>query len=258
MAALGVPTTRSLAAVATGERVSTGALPGHSHPWRSHIRVDTSSTSWPPATAKRIRCWPIMCSPGTFRPGQWRQRAGWSQPDADNRYVALLRRSCRQAACLMAAARFVRGHEYRQYADLRKTIDWPCAFMESTSRRCAWAPRRALRLPEPAAIAQWNLTRFAGACCRCFMRTSSGASRWRRGHSRISCSCTNAYRRSCIASSACNPRCAATGCRRLAEPDAGAAADFATFRHLPILRRRQRRCWALPESLAPLVKQLRG
>ena len=79
MAALGVPTTRALAAVATGERVmrQEGALPGgvFTRVAASHIRGrDVPVLPALVATSRACGCWPTTPSPGTIRLRATRRR----------------------------------------------------------------------------------------------------------------------------------------------------------------------------------------
>jgi uncharacterized protein YdiU (UPF0061 family) len=165
MHSLGIPTTRALAAVATGELVyREQPLPGAilTRVAASHIRVGT-----------------FQFFAARQRMDQVRQLADYaiarhypqltnnnSDPD---RYLLLLQAVCQQQAALVAdwmLVGFIHGvMNTDNMAISGETIDYgPCAYMESFSPDAVFSSidqqgRYAFKNQPP--IAQWNLTRFA-------------------------------------------------------------------------------------------------
>ncbi len=160
---LGIPTTRSLAVVATGERVVRDwALPGAvlTRVAASHIRVGTFEYAAALKGADGVR---ILADYAIAR------HYPDIKADAENRYEALLRAAAERQAALVARwllVGFIHGvMNTDNMAISGETIDYgPCAFMDvydpatvfsSIDRRGRYAYGRQ---PE---IAQWNLARFA-------------------------------------------------------------------------------------------------
>lgn len=164
MAALGIPTTRSLAAVATGERVyRQGALPGAvlTRVARSHIRVGhfqyfmaSNDVEAVQLLADHVISREYPDLPGTVD---------------ESVYVRLLKAVIARQARLIAQwqlAGFVHGVMNTDNMLISgETIDYgPCAFMEDYDPALCLSSidhggRYAFH--NQPAIAQWNLTRFA-------------------------------------------------------------------------------------------------
>jgi len=165
MHALGIPTTRALAVVGTGERVprDTGMLPGAvlTRVAASHIRVGTfqfARAADDPALLRRLadhaiaRHWP-------------------SCVEAENPYAALLSAVTAAQASLVAqwmAVGFVHGVMNTDNVTVSgETIDYgPCAFLDAFDPAAVFSSidhsgRYAYR--NQPAIMLWNLTRFAEA-----------------------------------------------------------------------------------------------
>ncbi|HYT55412.1 MAG TPA: YdiU family protein [Verrucomicrobiae bacterium] len=163
MHALGIPTTRALAAVVTGEPVfrEEGALPGAvlTRVAASHVRVGTFqffAGRGEQAKVRRLADYVID--------RHYRELKGHANP-----YLALLERVCDSQAALIASwmhVGFIHGvMNTDNMAISGETIDYgPCAFMDhydpatvfssiDTQGRYAYANQ-----PK---IAQWNLARFA-------------------------------------------------------------------------------------------------
>ena len=164
MHALGIPTTRALAVVATGEPVFRDKeLPGAvlARVAASHLRVGTFQ---------------FFAARGEF--DKLRQLADYAirrhDPDLDGapgRYLALLERIGRRQAALVAQwmnVGFIHGVMNTDNMTISgETIDYgPCAFMESYDPRAAFSSidqhGRYAYANQPA-IAQWNLARLAEA-----------------------------------------------------------------------------------------------
>ena len=162
MHALGVPTTRALAAVATGERVERDEpLPGGviARTARSHVRVGTFEFFAARRDDEAVRA----------LAGHVIERLYPDCRDTAEPFAALLERVVERQAALVAKwmqIGFVHGVMNTDNCSIAgETIDYgPCAFMEqydpatvfsSIDRRgrYAWANQ--------APIAQWNLARFA-------------------------------------------------------------------------------------------------
>jgi uncharacterized protein YdiU (UPF0061 family) len=162
MAALGIPTTRALAVVATGDMVyRERALPGAvlTRVAASHLRVGTFeffAAHHGPEKVKQLADFAIS----RHDP----QLAGHAQP-----YLALLEAVAERQAELIArwlGVGFIHGVMNTDNMTISgETIDYgPCAFMEAYSPRTVFssidiAGRYAYG--QQANIAQWNLTRLA-------------------------------------------------------------------------------------------------
>ncbi|HEY6507772.1 MAG TPA: YdiU family protein [Vicinamibacterales bacterium] len=168
MHAMGVPTTRALAAVATGEPVfRERALPGAvlTRVAASHLRVGTFEYFAAQGDHARVR-----------------QLADYAiarhYPDLvgdPNRYLELLRAVSERQAALVARwmlVGFIHGvMNTDNMAISGETIDYgPCAFLESFNPRAVFSSidsgGRYAYGNQPA-IAQWNLTRFAETLLTC-------------------------------------------------------------------------------------------
>ncbi|MFN8203878.1 MAG: YdiU family protein [Solirubrobacteraceae bacterium] len=164
MHALGIPTTRALAVVATGETVvRETALPGAvlTRVAASHLRVGTfqyAALVRDPDLLGRLADYAIA----RHHPGA----AG-----ADNPYLALLEAVARAQAELIARwmlAGFVHGVMNTDNMTISgETIDYgPCAFMDAYDPATVFSSidhgARYAYANQPA-IAQWNLARFAEA-----------------------------------------------------------------------------------------------
>ena len=162
MHALGVPTTRALAAVATGEQVIREDLePGgvFARVASSHIRVGTFEYF----TARRNREALKQLADYTIR-RHYPERIGETQP-----YLALFRGVAARQADLVAhwmSIGFIHGVMNTDNTSIAgETIDYgPCAFMDEFRHDKVFSSidsfgRYAYR--NQPAIAQWNLARFA-------------------------------------------------------------------------------------------------
>jgi uncharacterized protein YdiU (UPF0061 family) len=162
MHALGIPATRALAVVATGEPVyRERVLPGAilTRVAASHLRVGTFQ---------------YFAAHGTV--GQVRQLADYAiarhypeMPDADHRYLEFLRAVSERQAALIAQwmhAGFIHGvMNTDNMAISGETIDFgPCAFMEAYDPRAVFSSidemGRYAYEAQPH-IARWNLARLA-------------------------------------------------------------------------------------------------
>ena len=163
MAALGVPTTRALAAVTTGERGAArndaawrdpDACGREPHPYR-HVPVSSPRGAMP----RRCGCWRTMSSPATIRRPRRRE-----QP-----YRALLDAVVARQADLIARwmlIGFIHGVMNTDNTSIAgETIDYgPCAFMDAYDPATVFSSidhaGRYAYGNQPS-IAQWNLARFA-------------------------------------------------------------------------------------------------
>ena len=162
MHALGIPTTRALAAVLTGEPVfREGALPGAAltRVAASHIRVGTFqlfAARGEPAKVRRLADYVI-------------DRHYPELKDDANPYLGLLERVCERQAALIASwmhVGFIHGvMNTDNMAISGETIDYgPCAFMDHYDPATVFSSidthGRYAYANQPK-IAQWNLARFA-------------------------------------------------------------------------------------------------
>ena len=162
MHALGIPTTRALAAVLTGEPVfREGALPGAvlTRVAASHIRVGTFqlfAARGEPAKVRRLADYVI-------------DRHYPELKDDANPYLGLLERVCERQAALIASwmhVGFIHGViNTDNMAISGETIDYgPCAFMDHYDPATVFSSidthGRYAYANQPK-IAQWNLARFA-------------------------------------------------------------------------------------------------
>lgn len=162
MSALGIPTTRSLAVVTTGENVlRTSFLPGAilTRVARSHLRVGTFqyAAQWgSPEDLQTLADYTI--------------RRHYPEVEADdNKYLALLKEVIKKQAELIAKWQlvgFVHGVMNTDNMTISgETIDYgPCAFMDTYDPKTVFSSidrygRYAYKNQPP--IAQWNLARFA-------------------------------------------------------------------------------------------------
>lgn len=277
MAALGVPTTRSLAAVATGERVyRQGALPGGilTRVARSHIRVGHFQYFMAAGDGEAVqlladhvlaRDFPDLDNGAGAQDG--------SQPDADNRYMALLRAVIARQAALIAQWQllgFVHGvMNTDNMLICGETIDYgPCAFMEEYEPALCLSSidhggRYAFQ--NQPAIAQWNLTRFA-ECLLPLLHDDEqeGIALATRALADFAQRYEDAYRDGLHRKFGLQARSLRSD--RLLDDWMGQMQalqlDFTlTFRHLADLAAPTSGAvgvdWTLPESLAPLLQQLR-
>ena len=164
MAALGVPTTRALAAVTTGER---SHAPGRAaagrrvHPrgGQSHSRWNVSSTFGHATMSMPCDCSPTMRLPGTIR----------TPLHAPHPYVALLESVATAQADLIAqwmSLGFIHGVMNTDNTAISgETIDYgPCAFMDAFHPRCVYSSidsRGRYAWGSQPDIGLWNVTRFA-------------------------------------------------------------------------------------------------
>jgi serine/tyrosine/threonine adenylyltransferase len=162
MHALGIPTTRSLAAVSTGETVfRERALPGAivTRIAASHVRVGTFEYFAARHDQEAVR---LLADYVIAR--HYGELAS-----ADRPYLELLRAVCRRQAALIAAwmrVGFIHGVMNTDNTAISgETIDFgPCAFMDAYDPAAVFssidaAGRYAFANQPPAA--QWNLARFA-------------------------------------------------------------------------------------------------
>jgi uncharacterized protein YdiU (UPF0061 family) len=162
MQGLGIPTTRALAVVATGERVlREGALPGAvlTRAAASHLRVGTFQYAAASGDAGRLRAL------ADYAIARHHPEAA----DAPNRYLDLLRRVAGAQASLVARwilAGFVHGVMNTDNTTISgETIDYgPCAFMDAYDPATVFSSidhaGRYAYGNQPA-IMQWNLARLA-------------------------------------------------------------------------------------------------
>lgn len=164
MHALGIPTTRALAALATGELVfREEALPGGilCRVAASHIRIGTLqyAASLPEPTALRQLADYVI------------QRHYPSCQQADNPYLALLSAVIQRQATLVAhwmSVGFIHGVMNTDNMTLSgETIDYgPCAFMEAYNPTQVFSfidQHGRYAYQNQPAVAQWNLARLAEA-----------------------------------------------------------------------------------------------
>ncbi len=163
MAALGVPTTRALAAVTTGERVmrQEGPLPGgvFTRVAASHIRVGTFQYFWARKDVDALR---LLADQAIVR--HYPDAA-----DAPNPYVALLESVAAAQADLIAqwmSLGFIHGVMNTDNTAISgETIDYgPCAFMEGFHPQCVFSSidsRGRYAWSNQPDIGLWNVTRFA-------------------------------------------------------------------------------------------------
>ena len=162
MQGLGIPTTRALAVVATGERVlREGALPGAvlTRVAASHLRVGTFQYAAASGDAGRLRA---LADYAIAR--HYPEAAG-----APNRYLDLLRRVAGAQASLVARwmlAGFVHGVMNTDNTTISgETIDYgPCAFMDAYDPATVFSSidhRGRYAYGNQPAIMQWNLARLA-------------------------------------------------------------------------------------------------
>jgi len=179
MAALGVPTTRALAAVATGERVlrQEGRVPGgvFTRVAASHIRVGTFQYFLARNDVDAIR---LLADYVIAR----------HYPDAvkaPNPYVALLESVATAQADLIAqwmSLGFIHGVMNTDNTAISgETIDFgPCAFMEAFHPRCVFSSidsRGRYAWGNQAEIGLWNISRFAETLLPLFSEDSGEAVR---------------------------------------------------------------------------------
>ena len=164
MYALGVPTTRALAAVSSGELVFRDeTLPGAilTRVASSHIRIGTMqyAASQPdPAVLPALADYVI----NRHYPQLWQQ---------DNPYLALLQQVAERQAQLVAhwmSLGFIHGVMNTDNMSLSgETIDYgPCAFMEAYQPRQVYSyidQQGRYAYQNQPAVAQWNLARLAEA-----------------------------------------------------------------------------------------------
>ena len=163
MAALGVPTTRALAAVTTGERVlrQEGSLPGavFTRVAASHIRVGTFQYF---LARNDIEALQLLADHAIARHYP-------DATDASNPYLALLESVAAAQADLIAqwmSLGFIHGvMNTDNMAISGETIDYgPCAFMDVFHPRCVYSSidshGRYAWSSQPD-IGLWNVTRFA-------------------------------------------------------------------------------------------------
>ena len=172
MAALGFPTTRALAAVATGERVmrQEGPLLGavFTRVAVSHIRVGTFQYFLARNDIDALR---LLADHAIAR--HYSDAA-----EAPNSYVALLESVTATQADLIAqwmSLGFIHGVMNTDNTAISgETIDYgPCAFMDAFHSQCVFSSidsgARYAWGNQPD-IGLWNLTRFAEPCCHCCLR----------------------------------------------------------------------------------------
>ncbi|WP_418315986.1 protein adenylyltransferase SelO [Piscinibacter sakaiensis] len=162
MQAFGIPTTRALAALATGETVMRDApLPGALlvRVAASHLRVGTFqfvAAQRDPDAIRRLADYSI-------------NRHYPDLADADDRYLALLRAVSERQAALIAqwmGVGFIHGVMNTDNMTISgETIDYgPCAFLEAYDPQTVFSSIDAqgrYAFGNQPAIAQWNLARFA-------------------------------------------------------------------------------------------------
>jgi len=162
MHALGVPTTRALAVVATGETVfREQALPGAvlARVAASHLRVGTFEYFAARGDTERVRRLADYAI----------ARHDPEHVETPDRYLALLRAVAERQAALVARwmlLGFIHGVMNTDNTTLSgETIDYgPCAFMESYNPRTVFSSidhHGRYAFGNQPAIARWNLARFA-------------------------------------------------------------------------------------------------
>ncbi len=171
MAALGVPTTRALAAVATGERVLRDeVLPGAvlTRVAASHVRVGTFQFFAARGDDEAVRTLADHVIARHYP----------DLADADDRYLALLRAVAGRQAALVASwlqVGFIHGvMNTDNMAVSGETIDYgPCAFLDAYDPAKVFSAidrqGRYAYANQPA-IAQWNLARLAECLLPHFQR----------------------------------------------------------------------------------------
>ena len=170
MHSLGIPTTRALAAVATGELVyRERPLPGAilTRVAASHIRVGTFQFFAARQRMDQVRQLADYAIARHYP--QLIKGSGSDKGNDPDRYLLLLQAVCQQQAALVAdwmLVGFIHGvMNTDNMAISGETIDYgPCAYMESFSPEAVFSSidqqgRYAYKNQPP--IAQWNLTRFA-------------------------------------------------------------------------------------------------
>jgi len=163
MHALGIPTTRALAAVVTGEPVfrEDGALPGAilTRVAASHIRVGTFQFFAARGEAAKVR-----------RLADYVIERHYPELKGDtNPYLELLQRVCDRQAALIASwmhVGFIHGVMNTDNMTISgETIDYgPCAFMDQYDPATVFSSidaRGRYAYANQPKIAQWNLARFA-------------------------------------------------------------------------------------------------
>ena len=166
MHSLGIPTTRALAAVATGEAVLRDqALPGAvlTRVAASHVRVGSFqyfSSRDEPALLQRLADHVIS-----------RHDPDLAEAAPGERYLALLQRVAQRQAALIArwmGVGFIHGVMNTDNMSISgQTIDYgPCAFMEAYDPRAVFSSidrQGRYAYGNQPAIAQWNIARLAEA-----------------------------------------------------------------------------------------------
>jgi uncharacterized protein YdiU (UPF0061 family) len=222
MFALGIPTTRSLAAVTSGERVQRETmLPGAvlTRVASSHIRVGTFQFFAARGDTDGVRSSPTTSSPGTI-------------PDigkAERPYHALLERVVARQADLVARwllVGFIHGVMNTDNSSISgETIDYgPCAFMDEYNPaqvfssidemgRYAYANQPADRAVEPDAAAECLLPLFSDDKDKAIEQAQFILGEFAEKF-------TAAYQSGCAGRSACSPRATATRrwCRTCSTP----------------------------------------
>ena len=161
MYALGVPATRSLAAVTTGERVfRNAALPGAvlTRVAASHVRVGTFEYFAARGDVEATR-----------NLADYVVARHYPELGGDSRYLELLRAVMRRQAALIARwmhIGFIHGVMNTDNMTVSgETIDFgPCAFLDSYDPMTVFSSidqRGRYAYANQPAVAQWNLTRFA-------------------------------------------------------------------------------------------------
>lgn len=165
MAALGVPTTRALAAVATGEHVHREqALPGAviTRVAASHVRVGTFQYFAARGDDEGVR---LLADHVIAR----HYPAAQAPDEREERYLALLEAVAERQASLVAAwlsIGFVHGVMNTDNTQIAgETLDYgPCAFLDEYDPRAVFSSidhqGRYAYANQPR-VAQWNLARFA-------------------------------------------------------------------------------------------------
>ncbi|ASS74184.1 hypothetical protein CIG75_03745 [Tumebacillus algifaecis] len=162
MHALGIPTTRSLAVVATGQTVIREAyLPGAilTRVAASHLRVGTFQYVAQWGTGEELRALADYAL----------QRHFPEADDAENRYLALLQEVIKRQAALIAKWQlvgFVHGVMNTDNMTISgETIDYgPCAFLDTYDLKTVFSSidsQGRYAYGNQPYIAVWNLTRFA-------------------------------------------------------------------------------------------------
>jgi uncharacterized protein YdiU (UPF0061 family) len=179
MAALGVPTTRALAAVTTGERIvrPDGFLPGavFTRVAASHIRVGTFEYFRARHDADALR---LLADHAIAR--HYPDAAGAPHP-----YVALLELVATTQADLIAqwlSLGFIHGVMNTDNTAISgETIDYgPCAFMDAFHPRCVFSSidaRGRYAWGSQPDVGLWNVTRFAETLLPLLSQDESEATR---------------------------------------------------------------------------------